>query len=149
MNATNAIDVFLGSLGLTPLLIPLPQTPENNDDSLLLSPPPPPPLARTRRFQPDWSDGEEGIDATDCELHRYIDEYSVQRLYCIRKVNNEFYVYYVLSESPLRRGDYVGKAVRGPDGDGPLNGIDTTVEDPERPVVSVLFPSMAISFATS
>ena len=139
MNSTNTVDEFLGSLGLTPLLIPIPQTPQSNDDSLLLPPPPPPPLTRSVRFRPSWSDvvsGEEGIYATDCEMHWLPDNTGMEVPYYVKKVNNEFYVY--------RGSSYIGKAIRGPDGDGPLTGIDTTVDNPVRPVARLLFPSLPV-----
>jgi hypothetical protein len=146
MSDTTAIDTFLASLGLTadspipipsvvswenvvaspmePPLPPLSRNPRATDDDIPLPPPPPSRLTRSSHFS--LSTPEPGL-----ELHRLAAPGSpIATPYGVKKLNSEFYVFTLSDISPLRSDRYVGKAIRGGDGDGPLVGIDSSVPHP-------------------
>lgn len=165
---TPAIDAFLDSLGVT---IALPTTEQWNNalmtpSSIPPPPPPPLPLSRATAFYnnsdevdipplppapPSRNRVGQGLSAQmpsepGLELH-YLDNHP----YGVKKVNGVFCVYTLDDISPLRSHRYVGRAVRGVDGDGPLTDIDRSLPDPEAPaadmVARVLFPLLQASIA--
>jgi hypothetical protein len=152
-DVTPTIDEFLDSLYNTAIssnemsddaqeFPPLPPLTNSRATDWPSSPPPPipPPVQLTRAPRLPVGDPEPGL-----ELH-YLDEGGSSHPYGVKKVNHEFYVYNLADIYPLRSHNCVGKAIRGPDGDGPLTGIDRTRRNPDRPneqIAMGLFPPLA------
>ena len=152
---SHEIDDFLSSLDFS-------QDHWNNVMALPSSippPPPPPPLSRSIAVSVsiyDESDDEDDTPplpppaqsmnpnhrTTETALESYLFE---NCRYYIKKVNGEFCVYTLSDRYSGRADRYVGRAIRGSDGDGPLTDIDRSHPDPEPfeedTVARILFPS--------